>query len=61
MVWRSPPSTQTATSAAHFTLDNYRTAYGSADTARLFVTSLQFALGSAALAFSLGAPSWSAI
>jgi iron(III) transport system permease protein len=55
MVWQSVLSTQTATSAAHFTLDNYRTAYASADTARLFANSLQFALGSAALAFSSGA------
>ena len=41
-------------SAARFTLDNYRTAYASADTARLLANSLQFALGSALLAFSLG-------
>ena len=55
MVWQSVLSTQTATSAAHFTFANFRTAYGSADTARLFANSLEFALGSAALAFSFGA------
>ena len=36
---------------ARFTLDNYRTAYASADTARLFANSLQFALGSARARF----------
>src|SRR6185437_5960825 len=55
MVWQSLLSTQTATSAARFTLDNYRAAYASADTARLFANSLQFALGSAVLAFAFGA------
>ncbi len=55
MVWQSLLSTETATSAARFTLDNYRAAYASADTARLFANSLQFALGSAALAFVFGA------
>jgi iron(III) transport system permease protein len=55
MVWQSLLSTQTATSAARFTLDNYRAAYASADTARLFANSLQFAVGSAALAFAFGA------
>src|SRR5579859_872139 len=55
MLWQSLLSTQTATSAARFTLDNYRAAYASADTARLFANSLQFALGSAALAFVFGA------
>jgi iron(III) transport system permease protein len=55
MLWQSALSPETATSAARFTLDNYRTAYASADTARLLANSLQFALGSAALAFSFGA------
>lgn len=55
MAWQSVLSTQTANSAAHFTFDNFRTAYGSADTARLLANSLEFALGSAALAFSIGA------
>ncbi len=54
MVWQSVLSPQTAATAARFTLDNYRRAYASADTVRLFVNSLQFALGSAALAFSFG-------
>jgi iron(III) transport system permease protein len=54
MMWQSVLSPETAATAAHFTLDNYRRAYASADTARLFVNSLQFALGSAALAFCCG-------
>src|ERR1700688_3597337 len=54
MLWQSVLSPETAASAARFTLENYRTAYASADTARLLANSLQFALGSAVLAFSLG-------
>jgi iron(III) transport system permease protein len=54
MVWQSLLSTQTATSAARFTLDNYRVAYASAETARLFANSLQFAVGSSVLAFVFG-------
>jgi iron(III) transport system permease protein len=54
MLWQSVLSPETATAAARFTLDNYRTAYASADTARLLANSLQFAFGSAVLAFSLG-------
>src|SRR6202451_3331205 len=52
--WPSVVSPQTATAPARFTLDNYRTAYASADTLRLLANSLQFAFGSAVLAFSLG-------
>jgi iron(III) transport system permease protein len=55
MLWQSVLSPQTATAASRFTLDNYRTAYAGADTVRLLANSLQFALGSAALAFSFGA------
>src|ERR1700685_4643701 len=54
MLWQSVLSPETAAAPAHFTLDNYRTAYASADTARLLANSLQFALGSALRAFSLG-------
>jgi iron(III) transport system permease protein len=54
MLWQSVLTPQTAATAARFTLDNYKTAYASADTARLLKNSLQFALGSAALAFALG-------
>jgi len=54
MLWQSVLTPQTATAAARFTLDNYRTAYAGADTVRLFANSLKFALGSAALAFGFG-------
>src|ERR1700687_1184010 len=54
MLWQSVLTPQTAATAARFTLDNYKTAYASADTARLLKNSLQFALGSATLAFALG-------
>src|SRR6202161_2595417 len=54
MLWQSVLSPQSATAPARFTLDNYRTAYASADTLRLLANSLQFAFGSAVLAFSLG-------
>jgi iron(III) transport system permease protein len=55
MLWQSVLTPQTATATANFTLDNYRTAYASADTARLLGNTLKFALGSAALAFAFGA------
>jgi len=54
MIWQSVLSPQTAATAARFTVDNYRRAYAGADTVRLFANSLQFALGSAALAFCFG-------
>src|SRR6202051_4206631 len=55
MLWQSVLSPETAATAAHFTLDNYRAAYASADTVRLLANSLQFAAGSGALAFGFGA------
>jgi iron(III) transport system permease protein len=54
MLWQSVLSPETAATPAHFTLDNFRAAYASADTVRLLSNSLQFALGSAALAFTFG-------
>ncbi len=45
---------QTADMPARVTLDNFRTAYFSADTARLFLNSVQFAAGSAILALVVG-------
>jgi len=45
---------ETATAPAQFTLENYRTAYASAETLRLFGNSVAFAVGSAALAFVIG-------
>src|SRR6202521_2634634 len=45
---------ETATKPARFTLENYRTAYASAETVRLFGNSVAFAVGSAGLAFVIG-------
>lgn len=54
LVWQSFFTPQTATVAAEFTWDNYVDAYGSAETLRLFLNSLQFAAGAALLAFVVG-------
>jgi iron(III) transport system permease protein len=55
LLWQSILSPQTATFPAQFTLENFRTAYLSADTARLFLNSVQFAAGAAVLALLVGA------
>jgi ABC-type spermidine/putrescine transport system permease subunit I len=47
LLWQSFFTPQTATKAAEFTWGNYITAYTSSDTARLFWTSVQFAVGTA--------------
>jgi iron(III) transport system permease protein len=54
LLWQSILSPQTATVPAQFTLENFRTAYLSADTARLFLNSVQFAAGAAVLALFVG-------
>jgi iron(III) transport system permease protein len=54
LLWQSFFTPQTVASAARFTFDNYREAYGSAETARLFATSLQFAAGTSLLSFVVG-------
>ncbi|MGH8739757.1 MAG: ABC transporter permease [Burkholderiales bacterium] len=54
LLWQSFFTPQTATRAAEFTLGNYRDAYGSARTWVLFWNSLQFAAGTALLAFCFG-------
>src|SRR5262249_28681281 len=43
LLWQSFLTPQTATLPAHYTLENFRTAYLSSDNARLFFNSLQFA------------------
>ena len=45
---------QSVDAPARFTLDNFRTAYFSTDTARLFLNSVQFAAGSALFALVVG-------
>jgi iron(III) transport system permease protein len=54
LLWQSFFTPRTAAKAAEFTFDNYRTAYASAETARLFATSVQYAVGSALFAFVVG-------
>jgi iron(III) transport system permease protein len=54
LLWQSFFTPQTASKAAEFTLGNYITAYTSSDTARLLWTSVQFAVGTAAFAFTVG-------
>ena len=54
LLWQSFRTPQTAAVDAVFTVANYATAYGSSDTLQLFWTSIQFASGTALLAFLLG-------
>jgi iron(III) transport system permease protein len=54
LLWQSFFTPRTAAKAAEFTFANYRTAYSSAETARLFVNSVQYATGSALFAFLAG-------
>src|SRR6201982_3947342 len=54
LLWQSFLTPQTATLPAHYTLDNFRTAYLSGDNARLFFNSLQFAAGAAVLSLVVG-------
>src|SRR5438128_8035866 len=54
LFWQSFFTPQTAAKAAQFTFENYREAYGSAETWLLFWNSLKFATGTALLAFCLG-------
>ena len=49
LLWQSFLTPQSAAAPAQFTLENFRTAYLSADNARLFFNSLQFAVGAAVL------------
>jgi iron(III) transport system permease protein len=54
LLWQSFMTPQSAARAAQFTLGNYATAYGSAETWVLFWNSLRFAAGAASIAFVLG-------
>src|SRR5262245_22284336 len=54
LVWQSFLTPQTAAKAAQFTLENYRTAYLSAETWSLLRNSLQYATGTSVLAFCVG-------
>ena len=54
LLWQSFLTPQTAARPAEFTLDNYRTAYFSTETFRLFFNSVQYAAGTSAFALCLG-------
>src|ERR1700724_2116236 len=54
LLWQSFLTPQTASVPASYTLENYRTAYFSAETVRLFLNSVEFAVGAAALSLCLG-------
>jgi iron(III) transport system permease protein len=54
LLWQSFLTPETAATPARFTLENYATAYFSAETVRLFGNSLVFGAGSAAVAFLSG-------
>src|SRR5215813_9788393 len=54
LLWQSFLTPQTASKPAVFTLENFETAYLSAETFRLFFNSVQFAAGTAVLALCLG-------
>ena len=54
LLWQSFRTPQTADVPAVFTFDNFIAAYGTADTLRLFWTSLRFAFGASVFAFTLG-------
>jgi iron(III) transport system permease protein len=54
LLWQSFLTPQSAAAPAHYTLDNFRTAYFSAETLRLFLNSVEFAIGAAALSLALG-------
>jgi iron(III) transport system permease protein len=55
LLWQSFMTPETATTVGQLTLDNYRTAYRSVETLRVFGNSVEFAAGSAGLAFVVGA------
>jgi len=54
LLWQSFLTPQTASRPAVFTLENFRTAYFSAETFRLFFNSVQFAIGTSIFSLCLG-------
>jgi iron(III) transport system permease protein len=54
LLWQSFRTPQTATTPAVWTLGNYAAAYGTAETFRLFWTSIRFASGASLFAFFVG-------
>src|SRR5438105_4313121 len=54
LFWQSFRTPQTATVPAVWTLGNYAAAYGTSETFRLFLTSVQFAFGASFFSFAVG-------
>ena len=54
LLWQSFRTPQTAATPAVWTLGNYIAAYGTAETFRLFLTSIRFALGASLFSFIVG-------
>jgi iron(III) transport system permease protein len=54
LLWQSFMTPETAATPAQLTFDNYGTAYWSVETLRVFGNSVEFAAGSASLAFAVG-------
>jgi iron(III) transport system permease protein len=54
LIWQSFFTPQTATKAAEFTFDNYKVAYSSLETLKLFFSSVTFATGTSIFAFFVG-------
>jgi iron(III) transport system permease protein len=54
LLWQSFFTPQTAEKAAQFTLGNYAEAYGTSETARLFLNSVKFAIGTSIFSFVVG-------
>jgi iron(III) transport system permease protein len=54
LIWQSFLTPQTATLPARFTLENFHAAYLDAENVRLFLNSLQFAVGAASLSLIIG-------
>src|SRR6266567_1929660 len=54
LLWQSFLTPQSAAAPAQYTLENFRAAYASTDTARLFLNSVQFAVGAAVLSLVVG-------
>ena len=54
LLWQSFRTPETATTPAVWTLGNYVAAYGTAETFRMFLTSMRFAFGASLLSFVIG-------
>src|SRR5260370_21745087 len=54
LLWQSFMTPETATTPAQLTFDNYRTAFWSVETLRVFGNSVEFGAGSSVISFVVG-------